>query len=245
MLFPYPVAALVRATRVSDDPHVLRDAYLKLGEAIARAYGLIAVSASGLPVAAAFPKGPISAGSWLAATREAMKSGPRLPGGYSWAESKGSTGWHLGELVRMRNKAHHRHGVDSLSQVSAVVRDARQHVEALLVASSWLADSRWLGVSRCEYTEQGHVLRARVLRGSDAQWIRDSVPVKRPSVPGSVLAVSSESGETLDLSALARMVECEGCMRDELFIIDSVGATSTFVCTAGHTFKVPSQSGRA
>ena len=241
MLFPYPVAALVRSTRVSEDAHVLRDAYLKLGEALVRAYGLVAVSSSGLSVEEVFGRGAISAGSWLAATRKAADSSRSLPAGYSWVETKGNAGWHLAQLVSLRNKSHHKHGVDSLSQVNAVVRHARDHVEAVLTQSSWLSNSRWVGVSRCEYTDQGHVLRARVLRGSDAQWIRDSIPVDTPAVPGSVLAIDSETEEALDMSQLARMVDCEDCRRDELFLLDSVGATSTFVCTAGHTIKVPTR----
>jgi hypothetical protein len=199
---------------------------------------MVAVSSSSLSAEEIFGKGAISGGKWLAATRKCAESSRRLPVGYSWAETKGTVGWHLGELVSLRNKAHHKHGVDSSSQVNVVVREARQHVEAVLTRSSWLVISRWIGVTRCEYTEEGHVLRARVLRGSDAQWIGDSIRVEKPAVPGSVLAIDSESDETLDMSALARLVECEGCRRDELFILDSVGITSAFVCTAGHTIKV-------
>lgn len=238
MLFPYPVAALVRSTRVSDEPPVLRDAYLKLGEALARAYGLVAVSSSGLSIVEVFGKGAISAGGWLAATRRAAEISVSLPAGYSWAETKGHAGWHLAQLVSLRNRSHHKHGVDSVSQVNALVRQAREHVEAVLKGSGWLCNSRWVGVSRCEYTHEGHVVRARVLRGSDAQWIHQSIPVATPAVPGSVLAIDAETEQSVDMSRLARMVECESCGREELFTLDAVGVTSTFVCIAGHTLKV-------
>ena len=236
-LYPYPVAALVRATCVSDEAHVLRDSYLKLGESLVRTYGLIAVTFARISPEHALGKGAITTGKWLDAIRTATAASTSLPSGFSCAETKGAVGWHLGSLVALRNRTHHKQGVDSRAQVNAVVAEARNHVEAVLTKSEWMENTRWVGVSRCEFTDDGHVLRARVLRGSDSQWIRTDILLETPAVPGSVLAFDAKTDIVVDMSAFAKMTNCDTCMKEELFLLDTIGATSTFTCMAGHKIR--------
>lgn len=181
--------------------------------------------------------GKITTGKWIGEIRHAIATGRAVPVGFSWENKTGSVGWHLTQLVALRNRSHHKQGVDSAHQASADVEQARRHITAVLDGSPWLATTRWLGVSRCEFTEQGHVIRARVLRGSDPQWISDSVSVLVPRVPSSVIAMDADSELTIDMSSMVFMSGCDGCRREEIFVLDAVGTTSTFACMAGHSIK--------
>jgi len=241
-LFPYPVAALVRAGRVSSEPFATRAALLKLGEALVRAYGAVAAACASQDVLSILGPGPVAAGRWMEVIRKsAASTSVSFPNGFDWAEGQYKVGWHLGRLIKLRNDAHHTPSIESQPEIIAMIAEARLHIEQVLEQSEWMAWCQWVAVDRCEYTEGGYVVRGRALRGSDPQWLEISIPTLDPVVPRSVVAVDDRDSMTVDLSHLARVAACETCMRDEFYSLDEVGTDLTYLSMKGHKFTMPTQ----
>ncbi|MGA5217105.1 N-6 DNA methylase [Streptomyces cinereoruber] len=231
MTYPYPVAVLCRQYRVATSLAQRKEALLKLGEALTRCIGVLALRIQ-INRKGQFSRrmrtrfangGGATFGTWDDQIKALVGDGdvPELP--ELAARDLVGEGRPLSELRRLRNQSGHASRVQPEHELKREVAVLRSLVVTALESAGWLSGIHWDVVDLCAYTGQGgFTLSGRRLRGSHPDWEPFERPHQGPVEPHRLYVRSLTSPEALDLWQVARVELCTDCDARELFLLHRV-----------------------
>jgi type I restriction enzyme M protein len=225
--YPYHIAALARRYRISVHPAEQKDGLLKLGEAVARVAGILALAEitrdSGFtkPLQKQFRSGA-TFGTWLTIISKfaAETMTPKLSELSCLRPVNGVRGA-LGTIKDYRNDSHHSHGVRVSHELKAEIEKLEPHVISTITAVNWLSSTPWEWIERCEYLdESSYRIVGLRLRGSHPSW----EPFERPSIyplkPDRVYVDCIPGGTPVGLWPFVVVRLCPECRTRELFLLN-------------------------
>ncbi|MET8957152.1 N-6 DNA methylase [Streptomyces sp. NPDC004393] len=231
MTYPYPVAVLCRQYRIATTPAQRKEALLKLGEALTRCIGVLAlrirIGRQGhftRRMRETFTKGGgATFGTWEEQIKVLVADGgiPELP--ELEARDLVGRGRPLTELRNLRNRSGHATRVQPDHELKRDVDVLKELIVTAVEAAGWLSSVHWDVVDLCAYSgDGGFTLSGRRLRGSHPDWEPFERPHPATVEPHRLYVRSPMSPEALDLWQVARVEVCTGCDARELFLLHRI-----------------------
>ncbi|MFD3415570.1 N-6 DNA methylase [Streptomyces cyaneofuscatus] len=231
MTYPYPVAVLCRQYRIATTLAQRKEALLKLGEALTRCIGVLAlrirIGRQGhftRRMRDTFTKGGgATFGTWEEQIRVLVADGdiPELP--ELEARDLIGPGRPLTELRNLRNRSGHATRVQPEHELKRDVDVLKELIVTAVEAAGWLSGVHWDVVDLCAYSgDGGFTLSGRRLRGSHPDWEPFERPTPATVEPHRLYVRSPMSPEALDLWQVARVEVCTGCDARELFLLHRI-----------------------
>ncbi|MFF4855415.1 N-6 DNA methylase [Streptomyces rubiginosohelvolus] len=231
MTYPYPVAVLCRQYRVATTFAQRKEALLKLGEALTRCIGVLAlrirIDRQGhftRKMRDTFTRG---AGATFGTWEEQIKALAAEGGITELPELEVrdlvGEGRPLSELRNLRNRSGHAKRVQPEHELEREVEVLKELIVTALEAAGWLSGVHWDVVDLCAYSgDGGFMLSGRRLRGSHPDWEPFDRPHPGTAEPHRLYVRSSTSPKALDLWQVARVEVCLGCDARELFLLHRI-----------------------
>ncbi|MFQ6329624.1 N-6 DNA methylase [Nocardia sp. CWNU-33] len=249
--YPFHVAALARRFRISTHPAEQKDGLLKLGEGLARALGILALSEISAKngftenLRKSFRSGA-TFGTWLTLLGRLPTEveNPRIRQLVALQERDGVSTL-LEGIKEFRNNSHHSHGVRASHEITLEVEKLEPKIVSAIDAASWLSGVHWDWVERCEYLEDSSfkIVGLR-LRGSHPNWEPFERTSSDPLKPGRVYVENTPASTPVDLWPFAAVNLCDTCRTHELFLLNKVrGDQLTLRSLEEHSMEITYNGG--